>query len=182
MSNSLVITEPLFIKRKTIEPQKLTKPVKSPKVKKKTKTKSKKQFKTDVYICIKPGIQTDIYSVGVKFKTPTISWVEYWKPADVDRMYPKQCWYRYIKLREKQLSLTVIGDKTYQMRTDISALQKKIETILDDRTYENAYYINQEDMYKNHDEDDYEESEEYDYGYDDYDDDDDDDNFDIEEF
>lgn len=179
MSHSLVITEPLFIKKKTIKSKNLTKPVKSSKVK---KTKSKKQIKTDVYIHIKPGVQTDKYSVGVKFKTPTMTWVEYWKPSDVDRMYPKQCWYRYIKLRENQLSLTVINDKTFQMRTDINTLQKKIETILDDRTYENAYYINQEDMYKNHDEDDYEESDEYDDGYDDYDDYNDDDNFDIEEF
>ena len=179
MSHSLVITEPLFIKKKIIEPKKLTKPVESPKVIK--KKNFQKQLKTDIYICLKPGVQTDTYSVGVKFKTPNVSWIEYWKPADVDRMYPKQCWYRYIKLREKQLKLTVNCKKTYQMHTDIITLQKKLETILDDRTYENAYYINQEDMYKNYDNDDCDKSTDFDDDYDDYGDDDDD-NFDIEEF
>ena len=192
MSHSLVITEPLYLNTKRLNPKKLTTPVKSPS-KSNSTTSSKTSSKTinTPYVYIKSGCKNAKYSIEIKFNTPSGTWTEYWKPSDVDRMYPKQCWYRYIKLRETQLSLTIKDKKTYQMHRDISDLQKKLENILDDRTYENAYYINQEDMYKNYEDDEYEdedededaEEDEYYQNYQNYNEyDEDDDTYETEEY
>ena len=185
MSSTVVITEPLFIKKKTVVAKKLTKPVSSPTVVKQKKPKTtpkKKQVKesnSNIYAYIKPGYQSEIYSVCIKFKTPNMYWSEYWREYDIDRMYPRQCWYRYIKLRERQLKLTMSACKSFQMQSEISKLQNELENILDDRKYENAYYITQENLYKSDiDFEEEEDDQEYDEEY--YEEDDDEDDYDIE--
>ena len=65
------------------------------------------------------------------------------------------------------------------MQSEISKLQNELENILDDRKYENAYYITQENLYKSDiDFEEEEDDQEYDEEY--YEEDDDEDDYDIE--